>query len=74
MNPSTNNQDTSDQTSTTSYIQNEMWFEVNRYYPRFDQTGEQIGDSETRKYILVINSYGKLRKLFTEKGGYEDVN
>ena len=41
-----------------SYVQMEAWFEVSR--------GEG--------FILVINSYGRLRKLYTEEGKYEDLS
>lgn len=53
-----------------SYIQNEQWFEVSR--------GKDIVHDGTigisKPYILIINSYGRLRKLYTEYGGYEDLS
>ncbi len=59
-------------TNDLSYIRNETWFEVNRY--EHDRAvGLGIEHSDPRSYILVINSYGRLHKLFTDTGGFEDV-
>jgi len=55
------------------YIQNEAWFEVSRYYPDLVAPGE-VKDPDPRSHILIINSYGRLRKLYTEAGRYEDVS
>jgi hypothetical protein len=43
--------------ASSQYLQNEQWFEVSRF----------------EEYILIINSYGRLRKLLT-CGGYLDLH
>lgn len=54
----------------TSYLQNEAWYEVTR--------GDEIKMSgrlaSKRPYILIINSYGRLRKLYTDSGSYVDLS
>lgn len=40
-----------------SYLQNESWFEIRKL----------------KNYTLVINSYGRLRKLY-HQGGYKEVH
>ena len=40
-----------------NYVQHEQWFEIKKY----------------EGYTLVINSYGRLRKLLHD-GGYQDVH
>jgi hypothetical protein len=54
----TPDQTPSDVLNVPTYYQHEQWFEVKR----------------NSVFILIISSEGKLRKLFTEEGGYEDVN
>ena len=59
--------------NTEAYIQNESWFEIERGEDTIVSDGEpKIG--VIKPYILIINSYGRLRKLYTESGGYEDVS
>lgn len=51
-----------------NFIQNEQWFEISKGVDKVtigNITGERL-------YTLVINSYGRVRKLFHD-GGYEDV-
>lgn len=49
---------------TNNYIQHEQWFEITKQVNLRDRD---------KSYILVVNSYGRVRKLF-RTGGYEDVH
>lgn len=48
--------------STVNYIRQETWFEVSR------------GVEDSRPYIDIINSYGRLRRLYTDTGTYKDIS
>lgn len=49
-----------------SYFAHEAWYEVTR--------SREYHTEGIPLWILIINSYGRLRKLFPETGGYEDIS
>lgn len=55
-----------------TYFTNEAWFEVSRGNESMFIEGSEL--SRTRPYIDVINSYGRLRRLYTDTGKYRDIS